>query len=62
ADRVLVETDSPFLTPEPFRGKENEPALVVVVGAALARARGVEAEEIAETTRRNAGLAFGVER
>ena len=62
ADRILVETDSPFLTPEPFRGKENEPALVVVVGAALARARGVEAEEIAETTRRNAGLAFGVER
>ncbi len=62
ADRILVETDSPFLTPEPHRGKPNEPALVVAVGAALARARGVEAEEIAETTRRNAGLAFGVER
>jgi TatD DNase family protein len=61
-DRVLVETDSPFLTPEPHRGKPNEPALVVAVGAALARARGVETEEIAETTRVNAGLAFGVER
>ena len=39
ADRVLVETDSPFLTPEPYRGRQNEPALVVAVGAALARAR-----------------------
>ena len=62
ADRILVETDSPFLTPEPHRGKPNEPALVVAVGAALARARGVETDEIAETTRLNAGLAFGVER
>jgi TatD DNase family protein len=62
ADRVLVETDAPFLTPEPHRGKPNEPALVVAVGAALARARGVETDEIAETTRLNAGLAFGVER
>ena len=62
ADRVLVETDAPFLTPEPHRGKPNEPALVVAVGAALARARGVETDEIAETTRLNAGRAFGVER
>jgi TatD DNase family protein len=62
ADRILVETDAPFLTPEPHRGKPNEPALVVAVGAALARARGVETDEIAETTRRNAGRAFGVER
>jgi TatD DNase family protein len=62
ADRVLVETDSPFLTPEPHRGKPNEPALVVAVGAALARARAVEAEEIAELTRVNAVRAFGVDR
>jgi TatD DNase family protein len=62
ADRVLVETDAPFLTPEPHRGKPNEPALVVAVGAALARARGVETHEIAESTRLNAGLAFGIER
>jgi TatD DNase family protein len=62
ADRLLVETDSPFLTPEPHRGKPNEPALVVAVGAALARARGVEPEEIAEITRVNAARAFGVER
>jgi len=62
ADRLLVETDSPFLTPEPYRGKPNEPALVVAVGAALARARGVEPDEIAETTRVNATRVFGVER
>jgi TatD DNase family protein len=62
ADRILVETDSPFLTPEPFRGKPNEPALVVAVGAALARARGVEPDEIAELTRTNAVRVFGVER
>ena len=62
ADRILVETDAPFLTPEPHRGKPNEPALVVAVGAALARARGVETDEIAETTRLNAGRAFGVQR
>jgi len=59
---VLVETDSPFLTPEPYRGKQNEPALVVAVGAALAKARGVESDEIAETTRANAMRVFGVER
>jgi TatD DNase family protein len=62
ADRILLETDSPFLTPEPFRGKPNEPALVVAVGAALARARGVEPEEIAKLTRVNAARVFGVER
>jgi TatD DNase family protein len=61
-DRILVETDSPFLTPEPFRGKTNEPALVVTVGAALARARAVEPEEIADLTRVNAERVFGVAR
>jgi TatD DNase family protein len=62
ADRVLVETDSPFLTPEPHRGRPNEPALVVAVGAALARAREVGVDEIAELTRANAVRAFGVDR
>jgi TatD DNase family protein len=62
AEHVLVETDSPYLTPEPHRGTENEPALVAAVGAALARARGVEPEAIAELTRVNATRVFGVER
>jgi TatD DNase family protein len=61
-DRILVETDSPFLTPEPYRGQPNEPALVVAVGAALARARDVEPDEIAELTRVNAARVFGVQR
>jgi TatD DNase family protein len=60
ADRVLVETDSPYLTPEPHRGKPNEPALVGVVGAALAAARGTDDATIAALTRENAARAFGV--
>ena len=62
ADRMLVETDSPYLAPVPHRGKTNEPAFVSIVGAALAAARGVGAEEIAELTRANAARVFGVER
>ena len=62
ADRVLVETDSPYLAPVPHRGKPNEPAFVPLVGGALAEARGVDVAEIAETTRLNAARVFGVER
>jgi TatD DNase family protein len=52
-DRVLVETDAPFLAPEPFRGKRNEPAYVVHTAAALARAKGVTDDEIAVVTTAN---------
>jgi TatD DNase family protein len=62
AERVLVETDSPYLAPVPHRGKPNEPAYVSLVGAALADARGASVEEIAELTRANAARVFGVER
>ena len=62
ADRILVETDSPYLAPEPYRGKPNEPAFVVAVGEALARARGTEPSEVAECTRVNAARVFGVDR
>ena len=62
AERVLVETDSPYLAPVPHRGKPNEPAFVSLVGGALAQARGVEPAEIAEMTRLNAARVFGVER
>jgi TatD DNase family protein len=58
-DRVLVETDAPYLTPEPYRGKPNEPAFVIAVGEALARARGCDAAEIAELTSANAATVFG---
>jgi len=57
ADRLLVETDAPFLAPVPHRGKANEPAYLPAVGAALAAARNETLEAVAETTRRNA-LAF----
>jgi TatD DNase family protein len=61
-ERLLVETDAPYLAPEPFRGRPNEPALVGVVGAALAAARDTDPIEIADLTRSNAARVFGVER
>lgn len=58
ADRLLVETDSPFLAPVPHRGRPNEPALVAVVGAAVARVRGVSPQELADSSTAAALLAF----
>jgi TatD DNase family protein len=52
-DRLLVETDAPFLTPEPHRGKRNEPALVVHTAAALARVKGITPRELAAATTEN---------
>jgi TatD DNase family protein len=53
ADRILVETDSPYLAPIPYRGKRNEPAYVAKTAALLAEIRGVSAEEIARQTSDN---------
>jgi TatD DNase family protein len=53
-DRVLVETDSPFLAPVPHRGQPNRPALVPLVGAAVAAAMGVDTETVAESSWANA--------
>jgi TatD DNase family protein len=58
-DRMLVETDAPFLAPVPHRGRENEPALVPDVGVALAEAIGLSVEEVAAATRAGAAAAFG---
>ena len=52
-DRLLVETDAPFLAPEPHRGKPNEPAFVVHTATALARIKGVTQQEIAAATTEN---------
>jgi TatD DNase family protein len=58
-DRVLVETDAPYLAPVPHRGQPNQPAWVVDVGAALAVAMGRPAVEVAAATARNATTVFG---
>lgn len=58
--RLLVETDSPYLAPVPHRGKPNEPAYVVLVGEAVAAARGEEPIELAEATTANARALFRV--
>lgn len=57
-DRLLVETDSPFLSPEPLRGKRNEPANVVHTARCLALARGTSLESLAATTTANARRLF----
>ena len=52
-DRILVETDAPYLAPLPYRGKRNEPAYVVETAKILAQTRGVTADEIARQTTEN---------
>jgi TatD DNase family protein len=59
-DRLLVETDCPYLAPQPVRGKRNEPAYVAHTAATLAQVKGVSVEEIAEITTRNAVRLFGL--
>jgi TatD DNase family protein len=58
ADRILAETDSPYLSPQPLRGRTNEPAHVIHTVAALAAARGEDAEELAQRIDTNATAAF----
>ena len=60
-DRLLIETDCPYLTPTPFRGKVNEPAYVARVAEVLAAARGADAAVLAEATFANAKRIYQVE-
>jgi TatD DNase family protein len=59
-DRLLVETDCPYLTPVPYRGRRNEPAYVRYVVEAAARARGVPARVVAQATADNTRRVFGI--
>ncbi len=58
-DRVLVETDAPYLAPVPHRGRRNEPAFVVETGRVLASVKGLSEEAVAEATRANTMRLFG---
>jgi TatD DNase family protein len=59
-DRLLVETDSPFLAPVPHRGKRNEPGFVPLVGAVVAELRGVDPSIVAASSSEAATRAFAV--
>ena len=60
AERILVETDSPYLSPMPFRGKRNEPAHVLYVAKKAAELRGESLEEFARATRENTRALYGI--
>jgi TatD DNase family protein len=60
ADRILAETDAPYLAPQPMRGRPNEPAYVVHTLAALAQARNDDAKELEQQIDRNASECFGL--
>ena len=60
-ERLLIETDCPFLAPVPFRGKRNEPAFVVEVARCLAKLRGLEVDEMARLTSANFARVFNLE-
>lgn len=59
-DRILIETDCPYLTPEPHRGARNEPAFVKLVAEAVAEARGDPLQRIARATTENTRRLFGL--
>ena len=59
-DRMFVETDSPYLTPVPHRGKRNEPAYVRYVGETIASVKGLSLDEVARLTTENVRKLFGI--
>jgi TatD DNase family protein len=60
-DRLLVETDCPYLTPQPFRGKRNEPSYVYYVVEQVATLRGIDVESVASVITGNAEVLFGID-
>lgn len=59
-DRLLIETDSPYLTPPPHRGERNEPANVIYVAEEIARLKGIPVETVVEETRKNGLSIYGI--
>jgi TatD DNase family protein len=59
-DRLLIETDAPYLTPHPFRGKRNESSYVKLVAEAAAQIKGISLEELGRLTTQNAITLFGL--
>ena len=59
-EKILLETDAPYLTPVPFRGKENQPAYVKYIAEEIASLRGISVEEVAQITTENAKTVFNI--
>jgi TatD DNase family protein len=59
-DRLVIETDCPFLPPQPHRGRRNEPSYVALTAARVAELRGADPERLAEALTRNAGRLFNI--
>ena len=58
-DKLLLETDSPYLAPQQYRGKRNEPSYIQFIAQEIAKIKQIKFEEVAETTSRNADILFG---
>ena len=59
-DRIMIETDSPYLTPEPFRGKRNDSGKVHLMAEKIAQVKGLDAEEVARITLENGKRFFNI--
>ena len=59
-DRIVLETDAPYLTPVPYRGRRNESSYIPIIAAKVAELKGVSLEEVAEVTTNNAKSLFGI--
>lgn len=59
-EMLVLETDSPFLTPHPFRGKRNDPSKIILVAEAIAEIKNLSAEKVADITSQNAEKLFGI--
>ena len=59
-DRILIETDAPYLAPHPFRGKINHSGRLFYTASALAEARGVDVQTVSDLTYKNAKTLFGI--